>query len=53
MAFILLHSNPFDLLHADYLLHLSLLVKSMHILLNSEISLNDLEMAKNMLNIFL
>ena len=36
----------FDLLLADYLLHMSQLVKSMHILLNSEISLNDLEMAK-------
>ena len=53
-AWLLYYCIPtlFDLLHADYLLHLSLLVKSMHILLNSEISLNDLEMAKKMLHIF-
>lgn len=44
---ILLNFLPFDYVH-----HLSLLVKSMHILLSTEISTSDLEAAENMLSVF-
>ena len=49
MATLLLH--PY-LLHSDYLLHTNLLVKALHILLNSEISSNDLSTAEIMLTVF-
>ncbi len=49
-AWLLYYGIPtlFELLHVDYLLHLSLLVKSIHLLLNSEISSTDLEIAEKM-----
>ena len=54
-AWLLYYSIPilFKLLHSDYLLHTNLLVKALHILLNSEISsTNDLSTAEIMLTVF-
>ena len=53
-AWLLYYSIPilFELLHFDYLLHTNLLVKALHILLNSEISSNDLSTAEIMLTVF-
>ena len=53
-AWLLFYSIPilFDFLHRDYLHHLNLLVKSLHILLSSCISSSDLKAAEEMLAIF-
>ena len=41
-----------DLLPADYIYHLSLFVSAMHILLGDTISLEDIELAHNLLSVF-
>ena len=53
-AWLLFYSVPilFQFLHIDYIHHLNLLVKSMHILLSSHISSNDLLIAGEMLKVF-
>lgn len=53
-AWLLFFSIPilFDFLHMDYLHHLNLLVKSLHILLSTYISPSDLKAAEEMLTIF-
>ena len=53
-AWLLFYSIPilFEFLPKDYLLHLNLLVKSMHILLSSSIHSNDLQTAEKMLLLF-
>ncbi len=53
-AWLLYYCIPilFDLLPTDYILHLSLLVKAMHIFLGSEISSNDLSVAQRMCIVF-
>jgi hypothetical protein len=53
-AWLLFYSIPilFGFLHRDYLHHINLLVKSMHILLSSHISSSDLLTAERMLKIF-
>ena len=50
MATLLLH--PCCFIVTSYLLHTNLLVKALHILLNSEISSNDLSTAEIMLTVF-
>ena len=53
-AWLLFYSIPvlFKFLHVDYLHHLNLLVKSVHILLSSLISSTSLLAAEKMLNVF-
>ena len=53
-AWLLFYSIPilFEFLHRDYLHHLNLFVKSVHILLGSRISSDDLSAAKEMLTVF-
>ena len=53
-AWLLFYSIPilFDFLHRDYLYHLNLLIKSMHILLSVRISSNDLKSAEKMLTLY-
>jgi hypothetical protein len=53
-AWLLFYSVPILLqfLHRDYVLHLNLLVKSMHILLSSHIASSDLLAADKMLTVF-
>ena len=53
-AWLLFYAIPIlsEFLHRDYLHHLNLLVKSMHILLNSEIRHSDLFTAEKMLSVF-
>ena len=53
-AWLLFYSVPIlsQFLHRDYVLHLNLLVKSMHILLSSHISSSDLLTVDKMLTVF-
>ena len=53
-AWLLFYSIPilYHFLHHDYLHHLNLLVKSVHILLSSSITSRDLLAAEEMLNLF-
>ena len=53
-AWLLYYALPVlsDLLPADYIYHLSLFVSAMHILLSDMISLEDIELAHNLLSVF-
>ena len=53
-AWLLYYSLPVlsNLLPADYIHHLSLLVSAMHLLLNDMISLADIDLAHNLLDLF-